>query len=127
MTRYLAIALAVAVALLTVQSVRVARLKTDVIEIAAERDAAGLERDAVAEQARENAQTAVDDSNDTAAACEARLAEARRSSVVLRNLLNQEVPRDPQGCPVRAMLDPDGVREAIGAPAVRAVPADSGN
>lgn len=127
MTRYLAIALAVAVALLTVQSVRVARLKTDVIEITAERDAARLERDAVIEQASEDAQTAVDDSNDSAAACEARLAEARRSSVALRNLLNQEVPRDPQGCPVRAMLDPDGVREAIGAPAVRAVPADSGN
>lgn len=127
MIRYLAVGCAVLVALLAVQSVRVARLKTDVAEIAADRDLLAGRLTAAEAQLSENAAAAVDDANETAAACEARLAEARRSSAAIRDLLNQEVPRDPQGCPVRAMLDPDGVREAIGAPAVRAVPAQPGS
>lgn len=127
MTRWLIAGCAVLAVLAGIQSVRVARLKSDVATVTSARDLAIAERDAIAEQARANAQTAVGDANETAAACEARLAEARRSSAAIRDLLNQEVPRDPQGCPVRAMLDPDGVREAIGAPPVRAVPAQPGS
>ena len=121
MTRNLLIAASAAVALLAagfgVQTWRLDRVKARLTETEMALTARTAERDRWIAQARDNADAAVEDARAAAEACSARVAEARRSSSAIRDLLNQEAPRDPQGCPVRALLPADGVRQAIGAPA----------
>jgi hypothetical protein len=46
-------------------------------------------------------------------ACDARVAQARRSAQAIRTIIEREVPRDPNGCPVRQLVDPDSLRDAL--------------
>lgn len=48
-----------------------------------------------------------------AAACDTRVAEARRSSRAITALITKEPAHDPQGCPVRQLLDPGQLRDAL--------------
>lgn len=50
-------------------------------------------------------------------ACDARVAQARRSTLAIQSLVSKEVPRDPQGCPVRQLVDPRELRDALHPPA----------
>lgn len=60
---------------------------------------------------------------ESAKACDARVASARRSAAAIANLVNREVPRDPQGCPVRSIHGvADGVSDALQAPTTAARP-----
>lgn len=72
-------------------------------------------RKAEAYRAQEHA-AAVAAVNQAQAACDARVAQARKSALAIHNLVTKEVPRDPQGCPVRQLVDPRELRNAIGAP-----------
>ena len=46
--------------------------------------------------------------------CDARVAEARRATLAIRNLVNQEPARDPvTQCPAREFYDPRELRDAI--------------
>lgn len=56
---------------------------------------------------------AVDAVNATQAACDARVAAARKSSLAIHNLVTKETPRDPQGCSVRQLIDPRELRDAL--------------
>lgn len=51
--------------------------------------------------------------NAEANSCTARVTEARRSALAIRSITRQETPRDPQGCPTRAMLPEHGLRDAL--------------
>lgn len=45
--------------------------------------------------------------------CTVRVAEARRSSRAIRSLVNAPVKTDATGCPARAIMDADGVLDAL--------------
>lgn len=47
------------------------------------------------------------------AQCAARVAEARRSAIAINDILHQEIPREPNGCPSRRLIDPDRLRGAL--------------
>jgi hypothetical protein len=49
-------------------------------------------------------------------ACSVRIAEARRSTAAIDALFPKETPRDPQGCPVRRLADPERVHGALERP-----------
>jgi hypothetical protein len=51
--------------------------------------------------------------------CDARVAEARRSSAAIRAIVTKEPRRDPQGCPIRELVDPGSLRDALQAGAAR--------
>lgn len=102
MTRTLAAALALSVALLGVQSVRVDRLKTENRKQAEQIKAWGEYKAA----ADADAQIAADQ-------CAARVAEAAALAGRVSTLLQREVPRDPQGCPYRVMLSADELRRTL--------------
>ncbi|CAN5855382.1 hypothetical protein BH11PSE1_BH11PSE1_16410 [soil metagenome] len=51
-----------------------------------------------------------------AAACVARIAQARRSAAAISLLTHKEPTRDPNGCPVRQLLDPRQLRDALRPP-----------
>lgn len=51
-----------------------------------------------------------------AAACDIRVAEARRSSRAITALVTKEPAHDPQGCPRRQLLDADQLRDALKPP-----------
>ena len=51
-----------------------------------------------------------------AAACDARIATARRSAAALSALIHKEPTRDAHGCPVRQLLDPRQLRDALRPP-----------
>ncbi len=51
--------------------------------------------------------------NDDAKLCDARVAEARRSTEALHTLLHKEPAHDPSGCPIRELVDPDRLRDAL--------------
>lgn len=51
--------------------------------------------------------------SDMALACNARVAKARQSAAAIAALITKEPKRDPQGCPLRALLDPRELRDAI--------------
>ena len=55
--------------------------------------------------------------NAQASACDARIATARRSAAALSTLLSKEPTRDPNGCPVRELLDSRQLRDALRPPA----------
>lgn len=48
-----------------------------------------------------------------AAQCSSRVAEARRSALAIHDIVSTEVPHDPQGCPVRVLVDPGRLRDAL--------------
>lgn len=50
---------------------------------------------------------------EAAGACAARVAAARKSAAAIRSIVTQEVPRDPQGCPVRGIVRADRLRDAL--------------
>lgn len=56
------------------------------------------------------ARTAVDEGEKL---CDARVAEARRSSAAIRAIVTKEPRRDPQGCPIRELVDPGSLRDAL--------------
>lgn len=79
-------------------------------------------REAERRRARENAraQDAVDDFEKT---CRARVDVARRSARAIETIVTREVPRDPQGCPVRGIVRAaDGLSDAVGGTAPPARP-----
>lgn len=49
--------------------------------------------------------------------CQARVDQARRSAKAIKEIVYVEPKRDAAGCPVRSLVDPDRLRDAIGAPA----------
>lgn len=102
MIRALSAALAVVMALLVIQSVRVDRLKTETRK-QAEQIKAWADYKAAAD---EDALIAADQ-------CAARVAEAAALAGRVSTLLNREVPRDPQGCPYRVMLSADELRRTL--------------
>lgn len=53
--------------------------------------------------------------NQLSGQCEARVAAARKSALAIHALIEKDPPRDPQGCPVRQLVDPAGLRDALGA------------
>ncbi|MFZ3005841.1 MAG: hypothetical protein WA047_06670 [Phenylobacterium sp.] len=66
-------------------------------------------------RAREQAD-AVADVNDAAKACDARVARARTSVAAIQALVTKEPPHDPNGCPVRRLLDARQLRDATAPP-----------
>lgn len=54
-----------------------------------------------------------------ASSCDARIATARRSAAALSVLINKEPTRDPNGCPVRQLLDARQLRDALRPPPPR--------
>jgi len=60
--------------------------------------------------------TAIGAVDAAARSCDARVSAARRSAAAIHSLVTQEVPRDPQGCPVRQLLDPRRMRDALTPP-----------
>lgn len=45
--------------------------------------------------------------------CGVRLAEARRSAAAIRSIVTQEPSHDAQGCPVRGVVPPNQLRDAL--------------
>ena len=45
--------------------------------------------------------------------CTTRLAEARRSAAAIRSIVTEETRRDQNGCPVRGVVDPGRLRDAL--------------
>lgn len=102
MIRALLALLAAALLAAGVQTWRVERLKPQLTEA----------RQALAqwEGYRDAAQTSADDA---AKACDARVADARRSAQRIASLMELPHATDPAGCPVRDLLPPDQLREAL--------------
>lgn len=55
---------------------------------------------------------------EAAGTCELRVAKARQSAAAIAALVTKEPKRDPSGCPLRALVDPRELRDAL-APAAR--------
>lgn len=89
-------------ALLTIQSIRVERLKADLRDARQEVTALHEAREA-----------AVTDAEQQAEECTARVAEARRSARAISTLLNQEIKHDEAGCPRPRVLDAGELRQAL--------------
>jgi len=51
------------------------------------------------------------------AACDARVATARRSAAAIHAIVSREVPRDANDCPVRQLVPAGELRDAFGAAA----------
>lgn len=49
-------------------------------------------------------------------ACDTRLAEARRSTKVIERIVNAPAKLDASGCPVRGLVDPGELRDALNPP-----------
>ena len=49
-------------------------------------------------------------------ACDARLTEARRSTKVIERIVNEPAKNDASGCPVRSLVDPRELRDALHPP-----------
>lgn len=105
LTRVLAGGLAGAVLLLGVQSVRVDRLKADLSKARAE--IASLETFKA---------IAVEDAQEQADQCLARVNEARRSAQRIETILERPVYVDQNGCPVRDSIGAGELRDALQAP-----------
>lgn len=65
---------------------------------------------------RKEARQAIAAVNAQAGACESRIATARRSAAAISTLTRKEPSRDPQGCPVRQLLDARQLRDALRPP-----------
>lgn len=92
---------------------RAARAERMVAERTRERDDArtAFTRSEAARKAEQkNAVAAI---NEAAGACDARVDDARRSARTIREIVTREVPRDPQGCPVRSLVPAGDVRDAL--------------
>ncbi len=50
---------------------------------------------------------------EAARSCEARVETARRSARAIQSIINQEVPHDAQGCPVRGLVPAERLRDAL--------------
>lgn len=50
---------------------------------------------------------------EAAGQCEARVASARKSAAAIAAIVTKEPRRDPQGCPVRQLVDPGQLRDAL--------------
>lgn len=62
---------------------------------------------------RDERAAAVKAINEVGAACSTRVARARASAVAIENLITKEPRHDASGCPVRALVDPSELRDAI--------------
>lgn len=105
MIRALGIALAVAALLLSIQTFRVERLKADLRQANAEISAL-----------RQARQAAIKDAQTQQEQCAARVAEARRSSQAINDLIEAPYETDANGCPVRNTLSADSLRDALQRP-----------
>lgn len=61
----------------------------------------------------EEARAAIDAVNRDQSSCDARVAEARRSSLAIERLLNAPPKIDDRCCPARSLLDPSELRDAL--------------
>ena len=102
MIKYALAGCAVLAMLLGVQSFRLDRVKGELRD--AKQQIETLT--AFAEAAKLDAQEQADQ-------CTARVDEARASARRIETIIEREVPRDPQGCPVRILLTADGLRQAL--------------
>lgn len=50
---------------------------------------------------------------DVSATCEIRVAKARQSAASIAALVTKEPKRDPQGCPIRSLVDAGQLRDAL--------------
>lgn len=103
--RYLAGGLAGAVLLLGLQTWRVDRLKADLSE--ARTEIAGL---------KAFKEIAVEDAQEQADQCLARVKAARASAQRIETILERPVYVDQNGCPVRDSIGSDELRQALQAP-----------
>ena len=85
-----------------------------------ERDAARLavkawekRANAIASARDRDNKNAVQSAADASIACDARVAAARKSAQAIRTIVTREVPRDPQGCPVRGIVPSGELRDAL--------------
>jgi hypothetical protein len=60
-------------------------------------------------------QQAIKSADDAEKSCQSRIAEARRSSVRIREITNEAPTLDQNGMPVRELYDPGELRDALGA------------
>jgi hypothetical protein len=118
--------LIVSLAATGVQSLRLGHAKHDLAEARAGRDAwkktadknqalaeAWAKRAGQSEGLRKaESKTAVAAVNATETACAARVDAARRSADAIIKLISKEPRRDPQGCPIRELLDARSLRNA---------------
>lgn len=102
LTRYLAGGLAGAVLLLGLQTWRVDRLKADLSEARAE--IASLQA---------FKEIAVEDAQEQADQCLARVKEARASAQRIETILERPVYVDQNGCPHRSVIPADELRDAL--------------
>jgi len=99
---------------------RIASLKEDVAA-AAEREATAKRAAAAWEVSFRSSEAArLGDQHAAAAAvtaanqaCDTRLGEARRSTKIIERIVNAPVKSDASGCPVRSLVDPGELRDAL--------------
>lgn len=102
LTKFLAGGLAGAVLLLGVQSVRVDRLKADLSKARAEIAALQAFKEIAVEDAQEQADQ-----------CLARVNDARRSAQRIETIIERPIHVDPQGCAVRESIPAGELRDAL--------------
>lgn len=106
MIRVLASIIAVLTLLGGVQTYRLDRTKAQLV--VAQRDLKTAN-----DLATELANVGQADAERQAEQCTARVAQARHSAQRIESLLQREVPRDPTGCPVRALLGSSELSDAL--------------
>lgn len=99
---------------------RISSLKEDVAE--AKKAEAKAKRDAAAWEVSFRSSEAARQGDQLAAAaavtaanqsCDARLVEARRSTKIIERIVNAPAKSDASGCPVRSLVDPGELRDAL--------------
>lgn len=61
----------------------------------------------------EEANVSINAVNEANSICDRRVAEARRSAKVIRDIVEKPTKLDPNGCAVRSLVDPGSLRDAI--------------
>ena len=109
----LAVCLAAALLGKAVQTARAERLQgeRDAWEAAAGRwRSSYVQSEALRARETQAAQAAA---GQAARSCEARIVTAQRSARAIQSIVNQEVPHDAKGCPVRGLVPLERLRDAL--------------
>ena len=106
MIRYALIGLAITGLVASVQTYRLDRVKRENALIERELGEVKAALEAAETIAQNNVNLVLED-------CEVRVAEARRSARRIETIIEREVPRDPQGCPLRSTVPVGELRQAL--------------
>lgn len=106
MTRYLLIGMAVLGLASGIQSIRVSRLKTELV--VAQRDLKTAN-----DLATELANVGQADAENQAEKCKVRVAQARRSAQRIETVIERPIHVDPEGCAVRSIVGANELRDAL--------------